>query len=73
MILGSLGVATARTVPQLMIWRLVQGIGASPNFSVGAGVIGDIYKLEERGTALGSYFGVSLILCSSSTPYSKPR
>jgi hypothetical protein len=26
---------------------------------LGAGVIADIYKLEERGTALGTYFGVS--------------
>lgn len=25
---------------------------------MGAGVIGDIYRLEERGVALGSYFGV---------------
>lgn len=27
--------------------------------AVGAGVIGDIYKLEERGTALGLYLAVS--------------
>jgi hypothetical protein len=26
--------------------------------SLGAGVIGDIYKLEERGTAIGVFFGV---------------
>jgi hypothetical protein len=26
--------------------------------SVGAGVVGDIYKLEERGTAIGVFFGV---------------
>lgn len=26
--------------------------------SVGAGVIGDIYKLEERGSAMGIFFGV---------------
>jgi hypothetical protein len=34
-------------------------MGAAPSLSIGAGVIGDIYKLEERGAALGSYFGVS--------------
>lgn len=62
MIVGSLGVAMARTVPQLMFWRFIQGIGNSPNLSVGAGVIGDIYKLEERGAALGTYLGVSPIL-----------
>jgi hypothetical protein len=27
--------------------------------TVGAGVIGDIYKLEERGTAMGIFFSVS--------------
>lgn len=59
MIIGSLGIGRARNVPQLMVWRVIQAIGASPSLSVGAGVIGDIYKLEERGTALGSYFGVS--------------
>lgn len=59
MILGSLGTALSRTVPHLMAWRFVQAMGASPGISVGAGVIGDIYKLEERGTPYGSYFGVS--------------
>jgi len=58
MIFGSLGVARAQTVWQLMIWRFIQAMGASPGLSVGAGVIGDIYRLEERGVALGSYFGV---------------
>ncbi|KXN82691.1 Quinidine resistance protein 1 [Leucoagaricus sp. SymC.cos] len=61
MITGSFGVATARTVPQLMVWRFIQAMGASPGLSVGAGVIGDIYKLEERGAALGSYFGMGLL------------
>jgi len=58
--LGSVGVATARTVPQLLIWRFLQTCGASPGFSVGAGVIGDIYKLEERGAAMGMYFAVRI-------------
>ncbi|KAF9443138.1 MFS general substrate transporter [Macrolepiota fuliginosa MF-IS2] len=60
MIVGSLGVARAQTVTQLIVWRSIQGVGASPSMSVGAGVIGDIYKLEERGTALGSYIGTGL-------------
>jgi MFS family permease len=59
MILGSLGTARAQTVRQLMVSRFVQALGASPGISVGAGVIGDIYKLEERGTPYGTYFGVS--------------
>jgi MFS family permease len=42
-----------------MMWRFVQAFGASPGVSVGGGVISDIYKLEERGTVMGTYFAVS--------------
>lgn len=59
MIIASLAVARAQTVPQLLAWRFVQALGASPGYPTGAGVIGDIYPSEERGTALGTYFGVS--------------
>ena len=43
-----------------MVWRFVQALGASPGLAVGSGVIGDIYKLEERGQAIGIFFGVNL-------------
>lgn len=59
MVIGSLITAQAESVSQLLVGRTIQAFGASPGLSVGAGVIGDIYRLEERGTALGSYFGVS--------------
>ena len=52
--------ATARKVPILMFWRVVQAFGASSGMSIGAGVIGDIYRLEERGYAMGVFVGVSL-------------
>lgn len=58
--LGSLGVALARTVPQLMLFRVVQAFGGGGGMSVGAGVISDIYRLEERGSAMGFFFAVSL-------------
>lgn len=58
-IIGSLGVARAHTVTQLIFWQFIQATGAAPSLSIGSGVIGDIYKLEERGAALGSYLGVS--------------
>ncbi|KAI0760807.1 MFS general substrate transporter [Fomes fomentarius] len=60
LIVGSAGVATARSVLALMLWRVIQALGASSGMSVGAGVIGDIYKLEERGRAMGIFFGASL-------------
>lgn len=56
--LGSFGVANSRTIPQLLSWRFLQSFGASPTVSVGGGVIGDIYKLEERGQAMGIFISV---------------
>lgn len=66
---GSFGVASAQNVPQLLSWRVIQALGSSSGHSVGMGVISDIYRLEERGTASGIYFAVrvhrvaSLTLC----------
>lgn len=57
--LGSLGVSLARTVPQLMVFRVVQAFGGGGGMSVGAGVISDIYRMEERGSAIGFFFAVS--------------
>lgn len=56
--IGSAGVAFSRSVPELLVCRVVQAFGASSGLSVGQGVIGDIYKLEERGTASGIFFAV---------------
>ncbi|KAF9009718.1 major facilitator superfamily domain-containing protein [Cyathus striatus] len=61
LIAGSAGVSFAANIPQLMIYRFIQALGASPGMSVGAGVIGDIYKLEERGQAMGIYFAAVLL------------
>lgn len=59
--LASLGVASAQSVPTLMVWRIIQAAGASSGWSVGAGVIADIYHLEDRGTAMGIFAGASLL------------
>ncbi|GJE88175.1 MFS general substrate transporter [Phanerochaete sordida] len=58
---GSFGVAISRSVPQLLVCRVVQAFGASSGLSVGVGVIGDIYKLEERGGASGIFFSAVLL------------
>ncbi|KAG5651695.1 hypothetical protein H0H81_007754, partial [Sphagnurus paluster] len=50
-----------QSVSELMLWRFVQAFGASPGVSVGAGAIADIYKLEERGAAMGIFFAAFLI------------
>ena len=59
--IGSVGVALAQDIPSLMTWRFLQAFGASPGLSVGAGVIGDIYRLEDRGGAMGVFFAACLL------------
>ncbi|KAG2148786.1 major facilitator superfamily domain-containing protein [Suillus clintonianus] len=57
---GSCGVATSTSLRSLLFWRFVQTFGCSGGIPLGAGVIGDIYKLEERGTVIGAFFGATL-------------
>ncbi|KAJ6531870.1 major facilitator superfamily domain-containing protein [Mycena capillaripes] len=59
--LASFALGFSRTIPELMIFRFFQALGAAPGLSVGAGVIGDIYALEKRGTAMGIFFGACLL------------
>ena len=59
LVVGSLGVSLATNIPVLLFWRFLQSLGASPGLVLGAGVIGDIYKLEERGRAMTVFFAVS--------------
>ncbi|KAG2040362.1 major facilitator superfamily domain-containing protein [Suillus americanus] len=58
---GSCGVSLSTSFQSLLFWRFVQAFGCAGALSLGAGVIGDIYKLEERGTVLGVFFGVTLL------------
>ncbi|KAJ7131864.1 MFS general substrate transporter, partial [Mycena crocata] len=59
--LGSLGVGASKRIPELMFWRFVQAFGSSGGMSVGGGVIADIYKLTERGTAMGIFLAAALL------------
>ncbi|KZS89833.1 MFS general substrate transporter [Sistotremastrum niveocremeum HHB9708] len=59
--LGSIGVAACRNVPELLIFRALQAFGSCAFQSVGAGTIADIFKLEERGRAMGVYNCLALI------------
>ncbi|KAJ3511711.1 hypothetical protein NLJ89_g3941 [Agrocybe chaxingu] len=43
-----------------MVWRFIQAVGASPDLAVGSGVVGDIYRVEERGQAMGIFFSATL-------------
>nr|VWO96050.1 Efflux pump FUB11 (Fusaric acid biosynthesis protein 11) [Ganoderma boninense] len=46
-----------------LIWATYSStsFGASSGMSIGAGVIGDIYRLEERGYAMGIFVGASMV------------
>ena len=60
--IGSAGVAAAQSIPSLLFWRFFQSMGASLGPVIGAAVIGDVFKLEERGRAVGISFAVGKIL-----------
>ncbi|KAG2360519.1 major facilitator superfamily domain-containing protein [Suillus spraguei] len=59
--IGSCGVALSTSLQGLLFWRFMQTFGCAGAFSLGIGVIGDIYKLEERGTATGIFIAVTLL------------
>ncbi|KAH8119918.1 MFS general substrate transporter [Phellopilus nigrolimitatus] len=59
--IGSLGVSFSHDVPTLIGFRIVQAFGSSAGLSVGSGAIADIYRLEERGTAMGVFFAACLL------------
>ncbi|KAF9224669.1 MFS general substrate transporter [Gyrodon lividus] len=61
LLIGSVGVATSSSIPSLFMWRSLQAFGCAARLALGCGVIGDIYCLEERGTALGIFSGVMLL------------
>lgn len=51
----------AQTKAQLFAFRALAGLGASVALAVGGGVIGDVWKAEERGRALAWYLLAPLL------------
>ncbi|KZS89816.1 MFS general substrate transporter [Sistotremastrum niveocremeum HHB9708] len=60
-ILASFGVSFSHSVPTLLLFRALQAFGSCAFQSVGAGTISDIYRLEERGRAMGVYYCLALL------------
>lgn len=60
-VFGALGVSMVTQIPSLLFFRFLQGLGAAPGLVLGPSVIGDIYKLEERGRAMSVFLSVSII------------
>ena len=62
---GAMLVATASSYSILLVGRCLQGAGAAGIFPVASAFVGDVFKLEERGKALGilgSVFGLAFIV-----------
>jgi MFS family permease len=55
---GAVACAFARSMPQLIVARAVQGLGAAGLVPVSIAVAADIYSLEERGRVQGLFSGV---------------
>jgi EmrB/QacA subfamily drug resistance transporter len=53
LLLGSLLCGFAWSMTSLVAFRLLQGLGAGAIYPITATIIGDLYKLEERGRAQG--------------------
>ncbi len=63
-IVGSLLCGVAQDMPQLIIFRAIQGIGGGGLFALGLAIIGDIVPPRDRGKyggLFGAVFGVSSI------------
>ena len=59
---ASIGVARSNDIVQLMASRFMQAFGAAPGIPIGTAIIGDLYQLEQRGTALGIFSAVRLFI-----------
>ncbi|KAJ2711261.1 hypothetical protein H4R19_003335, partial [Coemansia spiralis] len=55
-IAGSVWCALSRSLPELVVARVLQACGASVGQGSSAGVVTDIYPRDQRGTALGFYY-----------------
>ncbi|KAH8906153.1 MFS general substrate transporter [Coniochaeta sp. PMI_546] len=53
------GFATTKEI--LIVSRLFTGLGASAIYSLGGGVLGDVWPPEQRGKSLGTYLAIPLI------------
>lgn len=58
---GSFGFALARTYPELVLSRLLQGLGSAAATTAAAIAVTEIAPAEERGRALGLYQGTLLL------------
>ena len=64
-LVGSLLCGFARSMPSLIVFRLLQGIGAGAIQPIGITVVGDLYSVQERARIQGwlaSVWGISSVI-----------
>jgi EmrB/QacA subfamily drug resistance transporter len=64
-LVGSLLCGLATSIPMLIVFRLVQGVGAGAIQPIGITVVGDLYSVQERGKIQGylaSVWGISSVV-----------
>src|SRR3954451_14785428 len=67
-VFGFLLCGVAWSMPALIVFRLVQGLGAGAIAPVGMTILGDIYSLQERATVQGDDAGVWAMAALSGPP-----
>jgi len=58
---GSICVATAKSIGIVIAMRCLQALGSSAVISIGAATLADIYEPHERGTMMGVYYTAPLL------------
>jgi multidrug resistance protein len=51
----NIGCGFAQTIPQLIVFRFLAGLGGSAPLALGGGVLSDLYHAHERGRAISIY------------------
>jgi EmrB/QacA subfamily drug resistance transporter len=57
-LVGSALCGAARSMPELVVFRAIQGIGAGALLPIALTIVGDLYTLEERARIQGLFSGV---------------
>jgi len=55
--IATAGTATARSIPQLIAWRIAGGIASGGIIPIALALFGDLFPYEQRGRPLGWIFG----------------
>ncbi|HVS71672.1 MAG TPA: MFS transporter [Phycisphaerae bacterium] len=57
MVLTTAGLATASSIEQLLLWRVIGGVATGGVAPISLALLGDLFPYEERGRAMGWIFG----------------